>query len=164
MAEHALSRDPGHVLVTIGLGSCIGLALMDRRNGIAGLVHVVLPNSAGAMNGDGPWKFADTAVPALVKQIVGLGARKAQLEAVLVGGAQMFAFTRKNGTGMDVGRRNEAAVESALAKEGVSVRARSTGGSKGRTIRVQTDTGVVLVKEAGGAPVEIFPAPAGAAT
>jgi chemotaxis protein CheD len=158
MAEHALPKDPAHVLVTIGLSSCIGLALMDRRQGIAGLVHVVLPESAGAMNGDGAWKFADTAVPALVTHLVGLGASKARLEAVLVGGAQMFAFGRRDGAGTDVGRRNEAAVESARGKERVPIRARATGGSKGRTIRAHTDTGAVMVKEAGGSVVELFPA------
>ena len=38
-------REPGDVLVSLGLGSCIGLALVDESVGVAGLVHIVLPAS-----------------------------------------------------------------------------------------------------------------------
>ena len=43
MGELAASAVAGDVLVSLGLGSCIGLALVDRRLGVAGLAHVVLP-------------------------------------------------------------------------------------------------------------------------
>ena len=47
MGELAVSSAPGEVLLSIGLGSCIGLALVDQRRGIAGLAHVMLPEAGG---------------------------------------------------------------------------------------------------------------------
>jgi chemotaxis protein CheD len=151
MGEIAVSADPGDVLVSLGLGSCIGLALVDQRRGIAGLAHIMLPE---ALAGDGPaGKFADLAVPELVERTVALGAARPMLEAVLVGGAQMFSL---GGSGaLDIGVRNDTAVREALAKERIPVVAAETGGSKGRTIRVLPG-GPVLSKEAGGAEIVLM--------
>jgi chemotaxis protein CheD len=152
MGEIAVSSNPGDVLISLGLGSCIGLALVDQRRGIAGLAHVMLPE---AIAGGGPiGKFADVAVPALVEQTTALGTSRAMLSAVLVGGAQMFAL---GGSGaLDIGVRNDTAVRAALAKERITIVAAETGGAKGRTIRVMPG-GAVLSKAAGGAEIELMP-------
>jgi chemotaxis protein CheD len=151
MGEIAVSSNPADVLMSIGLGSCIGLALVDHRRGIAGLAHVMLPE---AIAGGGPvGKFADLAVPELIKQVTALGAAKTSLRAVLVGGAQMFALGHSGA--MDIGVRNDVEVRAALAKERIPVVAAEVGGSKGRTIRV-IPGGSVLSKEAGGAEKELM--------
>jgi chemotaxis protein CheD len=137
--------------MSVGLGSCIGLALVDQRRGIAGLAHVMLPE---ALAGGGPvGKFADLAVPELVRQTTALGTSKNMLKAILVGGAQMFALG--SSAAMDIGVRNDAAVCAALAAERIPVLAAEVGGSKGRTIRV-IPGGAVLSKEAGGAEKELM--------
>ena len=151
MGEIAISATAGEVLVSIGLGSCIGLALVDRRRGVAGLAHVMLPEAIG--DGGPAGKFADLAVPALVARLTALGAVRPMLEAVLIGGAQMFSLG--DSAGMDIGVRNDAAVRAALAEERIPVVAAATGGSRGRTIRV-LPSGVVLSKEAGGAEIELM--------
>ena len=153
MGEYAFSAGAGEVLVSLGLGSCIGLALLDRRASVAGLAHVVLPAADGREGA--PGKFADTAVPALLDAVVELGARRTRLDAVLVGGASMFSF---GGPGLDVGQRNDAAVREELAKLRIPVRAADTGGSKGRTVRVDVATGLVTAKAAGESEVELYPA------
>ena len=144
MGELAVSSESGHVLVSLGLGSCIGLALIDRRMGIAGLAHIVLPQSTGD-GGDNPCKFADLAVPEMLSELEALGARKVRLEAVLVGGASMFSF---GGNGLEVGQRNDAAVREALSALRIPVLASETGGSKGRTVRVNVETGLESSKAA----------------
>jgi len=138
------------VLVTLGLGSCIGLALLDRPLGLAGLAHIMLP--AGSGGGD-PAKFADTGVPALLAEITRLGARKARLEAVLVGGAQMLGANSR----LDVGARNDAATRELLRDAGIRVVASETGGRRGRTIRVHVAEGAVTVKAAGENLVALWP-------
>jgi len=145
MAEIAVSRHEGDVLVALGLGSCIGVALLDRASLVAGLAHVVLPDSRPGSST--PGKFADTAVPELMRQVTGLGATKARLHAVLVGGAQMFAISA--GGALDIGRRNEQAVRTALAVAGIPITTTLTGGSAGRTMRVHLGTGLVTCKQAG---------------
>jgi chemotaxis protein CheD len=152
MGELAASSASGHVLVSLGLGSCIGLALMDRRLGIAGLAHVVLPEAPDLLQ-ENPRKFADFAVPALIVELEALGARKPRLEAVLVGGAAMFAISSAS---LDVGQRNEAAVRALLEGLRIPVLATATGGSRGRTIRVDVATTAVTVREAGGKNTELL--------
>src|SRR5579859_4615857 len=115
MGELAVSRTDGDELVAIGLGSCIGLALVDRQAGVAGLAHVVLPESSGA-NGPAP-KFADTAVPELIARLERAGAVKRRMVAVLIGGARMFAI----GASLDIGARNALAVKDQLAKYGIPI-------------------------------------------
>jgi chemotaxis protein CheD len=153
MGELSASRTAGDTLVTLGLGSCIGLALLDRRSGVAGLAHVVLPDSGGNTEVN-RFKFADHAVPELVDKVVALGARRPMLEAVLVGGASMFAAI---GSSMEVGARNEAAVRAQLSKHRINVVAAATGGNRGRTVRVDPQSGVVLVREAGGKDAQLHP-------
>jgi chemotaxis protein CheD len=151
MGEIAVSRAPEDVLVSVGLGSCIGLALVCRRIRACGLAHVMLPESAGRDTRDRPGKYADHAVPALLSGVGLLGARPATLDAILVGGAQMF----KSSVGMEIGSRNEAAVRAALAGAGVRVIAAATAGGLGRTIRVHVADGTVTVREAGAREVTL---------
>lgn len=147
MGEYAVAKDADGILTALGLGSCIGLALVDRRTGVAGLAHVVLPSGNPAAE-DPPVKYAPSGVPFLVEQVVALGARRIRLEAALVGGASMFASA--SSTGMEVGQRNEAAVREELKRLRIPVIAAATGGNRGRTVRVYLDGCRVTAKVAGG--------------
>jgi chemotaxis protein CheD len=144
MSEIAVSGDADDVLVSMGLGSCIALALVCRRGRACGLAHVMLPDSGGRES-DRPGKYGDQAVPALIARLALLGVHPTALDAVLVGGAQMFVDT----PGMEIGVRNQAAVRAALRRARVPVTAAATGGSTGRTVRVHVATGSVTVREAG---------------
>jgi chemotaxis protein CheD len=153
MGEHAVSKTPGGVLVSLGLGSCIGLALVARGGVFAGLAHVMLPDSRDG-GGGATAKFADTAVPLLVAELARLGVPRARLSAAIVGGAQMFSFG--SAAGLDIGRRNEEAVRDALAEAAIPVAAARTRGTTGRTIRVHVGSGLVTVKDVGGAEVPLL--------
>lgn len=154
MGELAVSAVPEEELVSMGLGSCVGVALVDRDRAVAGLAHVMLPTANAAYSA--PAKFADRAVPTLLASVERLGARRAQIVAVLAGGAQMFAGARVGTPGLDLGARNEAAVRAALADAGIPVRAAATGGDRGRTVRVRVGEARVSVKEAGGVEVSLW--------
>jgi chemotaxis protein CheD len=155
MGELAVSGTPGDVLVSIGLGSCIGLALLDSDRGLAGLAHIMLPGGGAREASETvSAKYADIAVDRLVEQLVTLGARTERLEGILVGGAQMFSG---GGATLDIGSRNEEATRAALARHSVPVRAAATAGNRGRTVRVQVSPASVEVKEAGGVSAPLFP-------
>ncbi len=130
MGEMTVSARRGDEIVVIGLGSCIGLALIDMQANVVGLAHVVLPESQGA---DGPpGKFGDLVVPALLRVLDGAGASRRRLQAVLVGGARMFSL----GSIGDIGARNAVAVRAALKSAGIAVHSEDTGGNRGRTARI----------------------------
>jgi chemotaxis protein CheD len=145
MGELAISDTPGDVLVSLGLGSCIGLALVDKRAGVAGLAHIVLPETSGNPKPQAMNKFADHAVPALVDGMVERGASRVFMQAALVGGASMFAAA-----GLEVGQRNAVAVRELVAARRLNVVAEAVGGSRGRTVKVDVSSGAVSVREVGG--------------
>lgn len=152
MGELHVSQDPEHVLAAIGLGSCIGLVLLDCTRRRAGLAHIVLPSSEEGARGD-TGKFADRAVPALLQGMSSIGASRQRLQAILVGGAQMFAV---GSSALDIGKRNEQATREALISAGVDVHAADTGGNQGRTVRVYVGSGRVTVKGPGATETELF--------
>src|SRR5262245_41155751 len=151
MGELAVSSIGGATLVTIGLGSCIGLVLAD--GGVAGLAHVVLPTSNGHSSAE-PGKFADLAVPALLDAVLAAGAARTRLSAMVVGGAHMFSFAG-GASELDIGGRNRERVFSELERRRIPVAAEATGGDRGRTVRVYPEGGLVVVKEAGGKQFEL---------
>lgn len=155
MGELASSSTSGHLLTSIGLGSCIGLVLLDPARPLVALAHIMLPESNGDVDAP-PAKYADLGVPALLARMAATGAVRARLQAVLVGGAQMFSFG--GASGLDIGRRNEQATRTALELAGIDVCAAATGGSKGRTVRVYVANGLVTVREPGGPEVDLFAA------
>ncbi len=138
MAEMTVASRADDVLVALGLGSCIGVAIVDEGRRAAGMAHVVLP-AAGEGAGDAEAKFADTAIPALVARVRSRTGGGARLSAALAGGSQMFALSGSAQSRLDIGVRNDAAARNALRRLGIPIRAAATGGSVGRTLRVRLD-------------------------
>lgn len=152
MGEMHVSGEPEHVLAAIGLGSCIGLVLVEPDRGRAGMAHIVLPSAPERHNG-AHGKFADLAVPALLREMDAIGSSRRRLQAVLIGGAQMFSVGTSSN--LDIGRRNEEATREALASLGLEVHAAHTGGNQGRTARVYVGSGRVTIKGPGGSEIEV---------
>lgn len=147
IADLNLVLPPGTIM-TIGLGSCVGIALYDKKHQIAGLSHIMLPDSTQFSNSNTPMKFADLAIPILVEKMVESGATAKELVAKIAGGASMFNFSEKSMVS-DIGSRNVIAVKEALKKENIPILAEDTGGNKGRTMLVDSSNGQVTIRIAG---------------
>lgn len=129
------------ILITYALGSCVGTCLYDARLRIAGLSHVLLPDSSIGKGVDNPMKYADTALKALIADMERAGASRLRLTAKIAGGAKMFATA-----GTSVGERNVAAVKEELERLGIRILAEDTGSNYGRTLEFSPEDGSVLVK------------------
>jgi chemotaxis protein CheD len=139
------------------LGSCVGVVLYDRAARLGGLAHIVLPSARGTV--DHPGKYADTAIPAMVTELNRqLGSKlRARLTAKLVGGANMFqvdASAREN-SGLNIGQRNQEAVEQILNELTIPILARDIGGTSGRRLTLDTASGIVTIKVPGGVDYEL---------
>ncbi|WLR52360.1 chemotaxis protein CheD [Bacillus tianshenii] len=125
---------------TSGLGSCVGVVLYDTQKEIAGMAHVMLPESslakAGSLN---VAKYADTAVEELLHRLIKIGARQYALKAKMAGGAQMFQFSSKSEM-MRIGPRNVEAVRQELNRLRITLTAEDVGGNSGRTIEFNPHT------------------------
>ncbi|MBE5965666.1 MAG: chemotaxis protein CheD [Lachnospiraceae bacterium] len=135
-------------ITTLGLGSCVGIVLYDPVTKIAGLVHVMLPDSTKILNNENKAKFADTGIEALIKRMTGIGAKRSALIAKIAGGAQMFAFSN-NSDMMRIGERNVVATKQKLKELGIMIRAEDTGANYGRTIEFYPETGELYIKSVG---------------
>ncbi len=141
-------------IITVGLGSCIGIAIYDRTKSLGGLAHIMLPDSTQFNNVTNPLKFADLAVPILIEKLEKLGASRRNLKAKIAGGASMFNFSDKSMI-MDIGNRNGIAVKNALKKYAVPIMGEEIGGNKGRTMILDTSDGIVRIKTVGLGIMEI---------
>ncbi len=133
------------ILVTIGLGSCIGLAIYDATTKIGGLAHIMLPLAPNSTANKA--KYCDTAVVELKQMMLEAGANAAGLVAKLVGGAHMFVSTTNNDI-MRVGEKNIEACRAHLVKNGIPIAAEKTGGNVGRTIYFDLESGSIKVTTA----------------
>ncbi|WP_431029491.1 chemotaxis protein CheD [Lysinibacillus sp. LZ02] len=119
---------------TSGLGSCVGVVLYDESKKIAGLIHIMLPDSSlGRSDAINIAKFADTGIVALIDLLKAEGVQPFRLKAKIAGGAQMFQFTSHKDS-MRIGPRNVEAVKEQLRKNSIPLIAEDTGGNSGRTI------------------------------
>jgi len=147
MADLNATKSPG-ILTTLGLGSCVGVALYDPVNKVAGLAHIMLPDSTQIQNNSNAAKFADTAIIRLLFQMQKLNARKELMKAKIAGGAQMFDFHTVN-EALRIGDRNVEASLKFLGMQGIPVIARDTGLNYGRTVELYGEDGRFLIKTVG---------------
>ena len=147
MADLKHTRHPG-VLVTLGLGSCVGIALYDRKTKMIGLAHIMLPWSEQAKNNSNKAKFADTGIQQLFSYMLESGSKKGNIVAKIAGGAQMFSFSQANDM-IRVGQRNVEATKEVLQGLGIPIVSEDTGGNYGRTIEFYSDDGRLMVKTIG---------------
>ncbi len=147
MADLKVCKSPDGV-TTLGLGSCVGIAIRDPSTKIGGLAHIMLPDSTSIRNNSNIPKFADTGIDELVKQLIKAGASRSRLVAKIAGGAQMFAFQNKSDL-VRVGERNVEAVRRKLQQLKIPILASDTGKNYGRTVIFYPETGDFVIKSVG---------------
>ena len=144
MADLNIAVEPD-TLITLGLGSCVGIALYDPVSKVGGLAHIMLPDSTQIKNNSNLAKFADTGIALLVEKMTKVGARPNRLVAKLAGGAQMFDFKQTSDV-MRIGYRNDVAARLILEALRIPIVASDTGENYGRTIELHTSTGKLSIK------------------
>src|SRR5262245_4008200 len=144
VADCRVGKDD-QTLTTIGLGSCVGIALYDATARVGGLAHVMLPSETMARDRSNPAKFPGSAVAILLSEMTRLGADPRRVRAKLVGGASMFA-NLVNPNSSNIGERNVQAVRQVLAQRGVPIVAEDTGSDYGRSVIFHLCDGRVEVR------------------
>lgn len=147
MADLSICISPD-AITTLGLGSCVGIAIRDPMTKIGGLAHIMLPDSTQIRNNSNIPKFADTGISELVKQMVEKGAKQSRMVAKIAGGAQMFAFQNKSEM-VRIGDRNVEATKKKLAELKIPILSEDTGDSYGRTVIFYPESGDFVIKAVG---------------
>ena len=135
--EHLVIQNPGEAAGTI-LGSCVAACIRDRRSGVGGLNHFLLPGSEDQANP----RYGSYAMEVLINEILSGGSQRCDLEAKVFGGAAVIASK----VGYDIGRRNGEFVKSYLANEGIRLLADDLGGNRGRRLNYHPASGRARVQ------------------
>ncbi|HAN51155.1 MAG TPA: chemotaxis protein CheD [Lachnospiraceae bacterium] len=148
MADLKVCKYPDN-LTTIGLGSCIGIAMYDPSTKVTGLAHIMLPDSTAIRNNTNIAKFADTGIQELYDQMIKKGANRARLVAKIAGGAKMFAISSGASNTINVGDRNAQASRKKLKELGVRLVSEDCGLNYGRTVEIMSEDGRYVIKSVG---------------
>ncbi len=144
VAQVKMGKNPS-ILRTI-LGSCVGICIYDRFKKVGGMAHILLPTDQAQTQH--PEKYAASAIPMLIKQLMREGATREYLSAKIVGGASMFKFKSSLAVGQ-IGQRNIDQSKEILEKLKISIVEEDVGGSAGRIIDFFLEDGRLKVKAAG---------------
>ena len=148
MADLKTCVSPNGV-TTLGLGSCVGIAIRDPATKIGGLAHVMLPDSTAIRNSQqNIAKFADTGIEELVKQMEKLGAKRSRMVAKIAGGATMFNFQGRADM-VQIGDRNVEASKAKLKELNIPLLVQDTGANYGRTVTFFPETGDFHIRAVG---------------
>jgi chemotaxis protein CheD len=149
IGEFAVSDQPGDVIVTHALGSCVAVCLWDQEAQVAGMIHLLLPDSRinAQRAADQPAAFADTGIPLVFQAAYRAGAQKSRIRVCLVGGAELSA---ERTVSFNIGRRNLLATKNMLWKNGVLIDSEDVGGHAVRTVHLSVDDGRLQVSSGTG--------------
>lgn len=147
MADLKVAKNPDS-LITLGLGSCVGVALYDPVSKVGGLLHAMLPDSTQIRQNSNKAKFVDTGLDLLLEKMAEAGASKSRIRAKLAGGAKMFAFNDNTSLG-GIGDRNVDAAKRKLKELGIRIIAEDTGLNYGRTVELFCENGDYHIRSVG---------------
>jgi len=153
VSDMKVSNDPGSVLITYSLGSCIGITIYDPVVKVGGLLHFMLPESSLDLEKakKNPYMFADSGIPQLFKSAYKLGAKKQRMKVIVVGGSQILD---QKGF-FNIGKRNNMAARKMLHKNNVIISYNNVGGNSNRTVKLAINDGSLLLKISGQGEIKI---------
>lgn len=142
IGEFKVAKNPA-ILVTLGLGSCVGVCIRDKYSHIGGMIHVMLPEAKDRTGNQS--KYADPGIKLMVDEMIRNGASVKEMEAKIAGGASMF-----EAKGFEIGKKNVEKVKEILKEMGIKILAEDTGGDKARSIEYKIEDGTLMIKKVGG--------------
>ncbi len=124
------------------LGSCVAVCLYDRKSGIGGMNHYLLPFWNG--NSLQSPKFGNIAIPKLIESMLNEGAGIKNMEAKIFGGASMNISS--SSCNMMIGEKNILVAREILKEYRIPIVAEDVGKENGRKIQFNLQNGKVLLK------------------
>ena len=82
LGEMAVTRNPDDVLAAYGLGSCLGICMIDPVTKVTGLLHAVLTETWNGSDNENPSnasKYVDGVIESLLADMTKEGGNKKQI-------------------------------------------------------------------------------------
>jgi chemotaxis protein CheD len=125
----------------------VAVVLLHPATRTVGMIHVALPDSGidPSKGKEQPGYFADTGIPALLKEMEKQGCSGRHMVVKLAGGASVMDPDNK----FNIGKRNLIAIKKILWTRSMGAISEDVGGHISRSVEVDVDTGKVLITSAG---------------
>jgi chemotaxis protein CheD len=148
VSDMLISSDPSVVIVTCGLGSCLGVAAYDPVACVGGLMHVMLPKSATNPEKakTNPYMFVDTAFPNFIDALQAAGASPKRCKLKVAGGASVQSSV---GDYFQIGLKNYIMMRKMFWKRGLLIDAEDIGGFTPRTMSLEIGSGLTWLRTGG---------------
>lgn len=144
--ELLITREP--CTVTTVLGSCVAVTMFHARLQYAGICHGMLPGPLpdGSTLQDRPerFKYISEAISFMLVKFRTVGAPIHEIEVKMFGGANVIGFHEDEAARRWIGTVNTQAARALLEAESMSIKTGCIGGTSGRKIFFNTQTGEVL--------------------
>lgn len=149
MGGIAVTKDSDNLTVS-GIGSCLVITLYDPKLKVGGLAHAMLSplpragshsQTLSKSDQGGDTKYVDSAIDEMLRIMEQGGTKREDVEAKLIGGANMFSAFES-----DIGERNVSSAKEKLKEEGVKLFGEVVGGSQGRSVEFSVGSGIITVK------------------
>ena len=136
-----------NILFQAHLGTCVGVALYDKRAKVGGMIHILLPETPTKTPPEYPEKYASTGIPILLDALYELGASRETLTAAIAGGALTGPLSHLD-INLDIGGRSTEIALNILKKEGIPIEKSETGGFFTCTLELNLSNGAASIKPA----------------
>lgn len=146
MGEMRVGENPFRI-VTRALGSCLGITLYNPLKKLGAMAHPMLPDIERARTNANPSRYVNYTIRKMVEDLEKAGSARNRLVAKLFGGARMFAFISSDSI-LNVGEKNIAMAREVFSELNINIAVEEVGGTFGRTIELNLETGKVVVDTA----------------
>jgi len=143
MAQVKVTQEPNR-LVALGVGSCVVITIYDNTLKVGAMAHAMLPDSTKRNSSTKPFTFADLAIDGMIRQMNAVGSIKQNMEAKIVGGANMFPLFGDDA--LKTGNENVLAAKKKLQQIGIPLVGEAIGGNIGRSAELDTASGILTVR------------------
>lgn len=129
-------------LVTLALGSCVGITIYDKKNRIGGILHYKLPKKGDFYNSSESFlAFADTGIFILIKQFERRGGKLSLAEIKAAGGASLNGRDNQ----FEIGKKNVEVLFKIISELGLKIEKSDLGGNFYRTMKLSMKDGTVTI-------------------
>ncbi len=145
IADMAISKRKGDIVVTYSLGSCLGLSLYDNQSGVGGILHSMLPDHSIVPDDTNSYKFVNSGIVLFLSLLTKTGAHLSNIVADIAGCSHIM-----DDAGIfRIGERNLRMADATLSKFSIQMRSKNVGGTKSRTMYLDISTGKLTIDSMG---------------
>jgi putative nucleotidyltransferase with HDIG domain len=136
--KYQVGRSTNEVYEAV-LGTCVGVAIVDRKAYAGGLYHILLASQSAAAAASDPTLCASSGMPLFLESLRALGCTAENMEAVIAGGALIGEVSTLD-LDLDIGGHTVEIVNRQLREAAIPVVHSETGGHFGNKLRLNLFT------------------------